>query len=1476
MFLSCQWSVSIKAALTCKKETDPAKASIIRIIPDKHRGLGALCDLHHENEDIFFFFQKKKYIYNPDKKLFVKLKYPSDAGMTMGDFQKSRGLNESQAKTMTATYGMNRFDIPKPAFMELFKEHAVAPFFIFQIFCVALWCLDEYWYYSIFTLVMLVIFESTVVWQRLRTIGEFQAMSIKPFSVNVRRNGTWTTIMSDELLPGDLVSIVRTKEESGVPCDLVIVDGSCIVNEAMLSGESTPLLKEGVMLRDAEDVLELNGADKLNSLYGGTKVLQVTAPTSSLKAPDGGCICYVVRTGFGTAQGKLVRTMVYSTERVTANNLEALLFILFLLIFALVAAYYVWDIGSSQGRKGGKLLLDCILIITSVVPPELPMELSLAVNTSLIALARNHIFCVEPFRIPFAGKVDVCCFDKTGTLTGEDLVVEGICGIDAREPEVLVQPEEAPMSTRHVLATAHALVQLEEGLVGDPMERVTLEALKWKVGKHDNVYPENPYNKTEHMIIRRRFQFSSALKRMSTISTLTSPDFKTTKLFVAVKGAPETLKNMYTQIPKHYEEIYKQFTRRGSRVLALGYKYLPDGLNADQINNLTRDNVESQLIFAGFLVFHCPLKEDSVQAIEMLNESSHRCVMITGDNPLTACHVARQVDIVSRDVLIMDVREDGRGADDLVLRSIDETKTIDLDPTKPFDPTIFRDYDICVTGPAMAQYENKPSFSELVRHTWVYARVSPGQKETILTTLKAAGYTTLMCGDGTNDVGALKQAHIGVALLDGKPEDLVRIAEYNQIQRLKSVYENQIKFTARFNMEPPPPHARIAQYFPPEVIAAKREAAREAAGIGAVDENGRPAAPTKPKLDMESISNMMEDMDEDAPPSLKLGDASAAAPFTSKLSTPMSIVNIIRQGRCTLVATMQMYKILALNCLITAYSLSVLYLDGIKYGDFQVTITGILMAVCFMCISKATPLETLSKERPQPNIFNFYIILSVLGQFAVHIFSLIYITREAKLIETDREVDLEKTFEPGLLNSAIYLISLSMQVSTFAINYKGHPFRESLKENTYLYRGLLAVGGVAIAGATEFIPEFNEWLQLVPFPEDFKTKLMGIMAFDYFVAWGIELVCNKLFGNFAAKDIVRKNNGGLYDRMVPAFRLAFRPRTLRQSRALPATKLQRHQKRHRVMGSSASKAGNASSSGAKAAQRHFPSAAGLMNEKAKDASAAAATAAAAAVRARAATTGATTANTTPSSPKQDYLAKQQQLEEELQKLDEKLKDSDKRAGESRPVEDTPSAAQLQFFGNLNTIGQVNVPNPDQIKHHEAEEILRKKMPTKSLGGPAFTQSTPIISSSASTGSASSETKAATGSSASRQSNEVPPFTPLVLMQILQLRNRDPSIWTEARLSEEFGMARKDIMALTKYINTYTIVPGKDAKGRESGVWCEDIRKVETLEKPSSVTDAEAAAAEASGGNAAASRSSSMAKTAVPSSNSKEAKKSKTA
>ena len=93
------------------------------------------------------------------------------------------------------------------------------------------------------------------------------------------------------------------------------------------------------------------------------------------------------------------------------------------------------------------------------------------------------------------------------------------------------------------------------------------------------------------------------------------------------------------------------------------------------------------------------------------------------------------------------------------------------------------------------------------------------------------------------------------------------------------------------------------------------------------------------------------------------------------------------------------------------------------------------------------------------------------------------------------EIDLEAKFEPNLLNTAIYLLSLSQQVSTFAINFQvcafvglyqrwltwhqGRPFREGIRENSALYWGLVGASAVAFSGSTDFVPELNRWLQIV-------------------------------------------------------------------------------------------------------------------------------------------------------------------------------------------------------------------------------------------------------------------------------------------------------------------------------------------------------------------------------------------------------------
>jgi len=1203
-WLATKWNVNLDTLFTTTRVSRVEDAQLIKIIPVVNSGASAICKLERETDGrTSFLFQKRRFLYSPERGTFAPLAYALDAEPKppLRDFQQCRGLtSEAEIEQVHKHYGDNTFDIPVPTFLELWKEHAVAPFFIFQIFCVGLWLLDEYWYYSLFTLFMLVAFESTVVWQRQRTLNEFRGMSIKPHDIWVYRAGQWIEIKSDQLLPGDLASVSRTQEDSGVACDMLLIEGTAIVNEAMLSGESTPLLKESIQLRPGDAMIEPEGLDKNAFLYGGTKVLQITHPNTSEDGPesmwssapgavppppDRGALAVVLKTGFETSQGSLVRTMIYSTERVSANNVEAFWFILFLLVFALAASWYVWQEGVQHDRKRSKLLLDCVLIVTSVVPPELPMELSLAVNTSLAALSRFAIFCTEPFRIPFAGRVDVACFDKTGTLTGEDLVVDGIAGLDLGKEGVKTEADGAHssitkvpncgMHTTLVLATAHALVKLDEGdIVGDPMEKATLTALNWTLGHNDTLTSAHPTKSkipvkasaADHMVhIKRRFQFSSALKRQSSVAAVIVTDPKTGRkgkgTFVGVKGAPETIRKMLVETPPKYEETFKYFTRRGARVLALGYKYLSTDaeLGQKRINDLQREEVECDLRFAGFLVLQTPLKDDAIKAIQMLNESSHRVVMITGDNPLTAVHVAREVEIVDRDCLILDAPENDDSGTKVVWRSVDEKVNIPVDPSKDLDPQILESKDLCVTGYGLSKFAGQKALPSLLRHTWVYARVSPKQKEEILIGLKDQGYVTLMCGDGTNDVGALKQAHVGVALLNGSQDALNKIAEHFKTTKMKEIYEKQVELMKRFNQPTPPVPIAIARLYPPGPANPHYEKAMQQlaqrkninpvngapngdAQNGTIETIVSPGAQALQQADAhltphqkrqleaqqkaagwadKLTATMMEnELDENEPPTIKLGDASVAAPFTSKLANVVAIPNIIRQGRCTLVATIQMYKILALNCLISAYSLSVLYLSGIKFGDGQVTISGMLMSVCFLSISRAKPVEALSRERPQPNILNAYILGSVLGQFAIHCATLIYLSNFVySIVPPTEDIDLEGEFEPSLLNSAVYLMQLIQQVSTFAINYQGRPFRESIQENRGMYWGLLACSFVAFSGSTEFIPELNNRLRLVPFSSEFKWTLTVLMIVDYCGCWVVEQIFKRAFSDFRPKDI---------------------------------------------------------------------------------------------------------------------------------------------------------------------------------------------------------------------------------------------------------------------------------------------------------------------------------------------------------------------
>lgn len=1017
--LSAQWSVHVLCLFSYSRQRDVDSAIYVKVVPTANNGSSELKPLQREPDSsgksdqplLWFEFQKTRYMYDRDSGRFESLVYPTD--LPLLNYLRSRGYDQEELlKSAQQRFGHNDLKMHVPDFMELFRERALAPFFVFQVFCLCLWCLDEYWYYSLFTLSMLVMFECFLVQQQRHNLRDVRKMGQRTHhQLQVYRKRKWVALPSDELLPGDLVALGRSPADHTLPCDLLLLRGRLIADEALLTGESVPQAKEPLdqLVVSQSDTagqrrLDLSSDGKLHVMFGGTRVLQHTAPNESdgnlletdeskaalsnlPRPPNNLCLAYVLQTGFSTSQGKLLRTILFGVKQVTANSLETFAFVLFLLMFALASAGYLWIEGSKDpNRSRYKLMLECILIITSVVPPELPIELSLAVNASLLSLSRLFIFCTEPFRIPLAGKVELCCFDKTGTLTTDKLRFDGVVNtttdtklslIDGdansaksdkdkeadkkaskkklekpKKSDRIILPNDLTMETLHVLAACQSLVQLEDRLVGDPLEKATLAAIDWAPGRNDVISAKK--GRVPSIKVLHRFHFSSALKRMSVVASWVKPDINQTQYLSAVKGAPEVIKRMLKHVPANYDQTYQEIARKGGRVIALARRSLAT-LDAQQLKQLKREEVEQDLDFAGFAVYSCPLKADSKKIIKEIIDSSHVVIMITGDSPLTACHVASELNMFSlrKTPLILtplvDADSDETNAPenngdieteaDFVWRVLDDDRVLPLQPND-FE-TFVSTFDFCVTGDGLSfLYQRHPRlFRALLPHVRVWARVAPKQKELLVTSMRDAGYQTLMCGDGTNDVGALKHAHVGIALISNAPlqapKNPVRPDAIGNAGQANAAHSNPVVSRPNRTGRPMPNPAAIRS--------------PTAAGTA----NAPQTAAARNQAYAEQLRKLMNELEQQDNTTVKPGDASVAAPFTSRLGSVACVCNVIKQGRCTLVTTLQMFKILALNALILAYCQSALYLDGIKFSDSQATLQGLLLAGCFLFVSRS-------------------------------------------------------------------------------------------------------------------------------------------------------------------------------------------------------------------------------------------------------------------------------------------------------------------------------------------------------------------------------------------------------------------------------------------------------------------------------------------------------------------------------------------
>lgn len=1236
MLLFQIWSVRFKAFIKYSPVTCLDDATVVMVVPRSFKGKSSIVEICRPNKakgaaagQPFFVFQKHKYVAEEDKGdkgsvLFRKLKAPTTEAVEF--YLTSRGLQSTQeSEARLDLYAKNEFSIPQPNFVDMFKQQLLEPLTVFQIFSVCLYMLDEYWQYSLFTLAMILMFEGVTVMSRLKNLQTLRGMGNKARELYVYREKSWKKLTSDLLVPGDIISVKRETvgdQDNMVPCDCLLLDGSAVLNEATLTGESVPQMKEAIGTKmsreDLAEQLDMKSGHKVHILFGGTTVMQAnkaseetSAPNTLPPAPDNGCTAYVLRTGFSSSQGKLVRMIEFSSGKVTGSSWDAYGLAFLLLIFALLSSGYVLRHGIEQkGKMTFELLLRCVLIITSVIPAELPMQTAMAVNSALLNLVKLSIFCTEPFRISLAGKVDICLFDKTGTLTTDQLTAVGVVCKDLTVPNAAAPKDNilghvpmiaANLDATLVLAGCQSLVQIDGKMVGDPVEEASIRAIDFtydaatrycQANKDlkragERRWGHNINQKDVFVQIMHRNHFASKLQRMSVIAKVHLGD-KGVRVRSLVKGSPEAIAKLMRpdSMPAWFWPTYQSLARRGMRVLALAYKDISGRPSEAEVAQQPRAWAESDLQFAGFAVFQCLVRKDSEEILKVLKDSSHQVSMITGDATLTAVHVSKEVGIVTRPALILS--ESSSPSDPLKWTSAVDDSV--MAPYKSGDINVLvRKYDLCVNGKTLvAAGEVDDVIWKNLNNIRVYARMTPELKEKVLTLLKTHGHHTLMCGDGGNDVGALKQAHIGVALLGGfgsanADKSVTGLAKYQKgnvatvssrddlmklhVSALKKRLAQQSVNTAHCKVKQDyvelilseqkkkametikKKQQALAKKNPKLKVLTKEEQqaemkrkqeeleadvrARQARGesfarMKAIAAFAKREAEEKRKMQMErtgskgfanfannaAMAQYMDDFDDGELPMVKLGDASIASPFTSRAPSIKGCVDIIRQGRCALVTTMQMYQILAVNCLISSYSLSVLYLDKVKWANSQMMALGMISTVASITLSRATPLDKLSPVRPLTSIFQPALFISLAGQFALHLGCMIYLTNLAKEYTPLGDTTHSKPgeYQPNVMSTVIFLINGVQTVSVCAVNYKGRPFMKPMTENP----GLLYSLGISIVGVfllcTERMPVFNKVLQIVPMPDQRFTRILtGLLTLEVLGAFAWDQFCLLMF-----------------------------------------------------------------------------------------------------------------------------------------------------------------------------------------------------------------------------------------------------------------------------------------------------------------------------------------------------------------------------
>ncbi|KAM7098535.1 polyamine-transporting ATPase 13A2 isoform 3-T3 [Molossus nigricans] len=728
--------------------------------------------LHRNEETVrgqrvlrYYLFRGHRYVWIEAQQAFCQVS-SLDQGRTCDDIHRSRsGLGLQDQTVREAIYGPNVISVPVKSYPQLLVDEALNPYYGFQAFSIGLWLADHYYWYA---LCIFLVSSVSICLSLYKTRKQSQTLrDMVKLSVRVcvcRPGGEEEWIDSSKLVPGDC--LVLRAEGGLMPCDAALVAGECMVNESSLTGESVPVLKTALPEGPAPYSPETH---RRHTLFCGTLVLQARA----FVGPH--VLAVVTRTGFCTAKGGLVSSILHPRPVNFKFYKDSMKFVAALSVLALLGTVYSIFILHRNRVPVDEIVIRALDLVTVVVPPALPAAMTVCTLYAQGRLRSQGIFCIHPLRINLGGKLQLLCFDK-----GQAFL------------PLVPEPRRLPMGPLlRALATCHTLNRLQDSPVGDPMDLKMVESTGWVLeegpaadsafGTQVLAVMRPPVQEPQlqgmeeppvPVSILGRFPFSSSLQRMNVVVAwpgATQPE-------AYVKGSPELVAGLCNPktVPTDFAQMLQSYTAAGYRVVALAGKPLPIPPSLQAAQQLARGTVEQELSLLGLLVLRNLLKPQTTPVIQALRRARVRTVMVTGDNLQTAVTVAQRCGMVGprERLVILHATPPERG----------QPASLELLPMEPSvamngakDPDQVASYTVEPDPRCSHLALSGSTFGVLVQHFpkllpkvlvqgTVFARMAPEQKTELVCELQKLQYCVGMCGDGANDCGALKAADVGISL----------------------------------------------------------------------------------------------------------------------------------------------------------------------------------------------------------------------------------------------------------------------------------------------------------------------------------------------------------------------------------------------------------------------------------------------------------------------------------------------------------------------------------------------------------------------------------------------------------------------------------------------------------------------------------------------------------------------------------------